>query len=446
MPDALLINPAWPGRVSRRGSRHNRAWPPLDLLNCAAILRGQGLSVGLLDLRARPRPWPEVAQAARGAGLVLLTSSPLDRWQCPNLELERFLALARGLEHSRLFVTGAHGTLLPQRVLEGSGAAGVILGEPEPAMTGLAAGLPPEQVPGLAWLQAGRLAHGPARQPLDLTGLPLPAFDLAPPRYYRYEALGGRLALLETSRGCRQACAFCLKAMYGPGLRAKQPAQVEEEARRVAALGAGSVYFMDLDFSARPDLALEVCQRLEAARLGLAWCCQARADGLSRELLAAMARAGCRLIHVGVESPSQEVLAEVGKGLELAQVERVARQARGLGLALACFFLFGLPGETRAQRRGAAALGRRLGASFCSFHRVTPYPGTPWQARSAGPDVFQEPQAPPAPDAIDRDLGRAYLSFYLHPATWPRLAACVGARGMLEGLGLWRGLLWPGRK
>ncbi|MFH1035133.1 MAG: radical SAM protein [Pseudomonadota bacterium] len=445
MPDALLINPAWPGRVSRRGSRHNRAWPPLDLLNCAALLRRQGLSVDLLDLRARPRPWWRVAEAARSAGLVLLTSSPLDRWQCPNLELEHFLALARGLRHPGLFITGAHGTLLPRRVLEGSGAAGVLLGEPEPGLAGLARGLPLERVPGLAYLRDGHLTQGPPRQPQDLAGLPLPAFDLAPPEHYRYEALGGRLALLETSRGCRQACAFCLKTMYGPGLRSKTAAQVEEEARRVAALGARSVYFVDLDFSACPALALEVCQRLQAARLGLAWCCQARADGLSLELLRAMARAGCRLIHLGVESPSQEMLRDLGKNLDLGQVARVAGQARELGVALACFFLFGLPGETDAQRRGAAALGRRLGAAFCSFHRVTLYPGTPWQGRQAGPDVFQEPDPTRPPDQIDRHLRRAYLDFYLHPATLLRVARQVGARGLWEGLGLWGGFLRRGR-
>ncbi|MBI5524203.1 MAG: radical SAM protein [Desulfarculus sp.] len=444
MPDALLINPAWPGRVSLLGARHNRPWPPLDLLNCAALLRRQGLSVELMDLRARPRPWAEVQARARSAGLVILTSSPLDRWQCPNLELEHFLALARGIQHPRLFVSGAHGTLLPQRVLEGSGAAGLVLGEPEPAMAGLAMGLPLAQVPGLAFLEAGRLAFGPPRQAQDLASLPLPALDLAPPEHYYYEPLGGRLALLESSRGCLKACAFCLKAMYGPGLRHKSAAQVLEEARQATALGARSVYFMDLDFAARPGLALEICQGLGQAKLGLAWCCQARADNLGPELLTAMASSGCRLIHLGVESAAPELLGAVGKGQGLEQVARVAAQAREMGIALACFFLFGLPGETATQRRGAAALGVRLGASFCSFHRVTVYPGTPLHAAGAA-DVFASPGAAPPRGQVEADLRRAYLSFYLDPRTLLRLGRRVGAGGLWQGLGLLKGFLRPGR-
>lgn len=40
----LLFNPSWGGWVS--GGRYNRRWFPLDLLNVAAILPGDGHAVG----------------------------------------------------------------------------------------------------------------------------------------------------------------------------------------------------------------------------------------------------------------------------------------------------------------------------------------------------------------------------------------------------------------
>jgi hypothetical protein len=113
-------------------------------------------------------------------------------------------------------------------------------------------------------------------------------------------------------------------------------------------------------------------------------------------------------------------------------------------MALACFFLFGLPGETAAQRRGAAALGLSLGATFCSFHRVTLYPGTPWHLRQPGPDVFAPPPGGQPPDELARDLRRAYLSFYLHPRTMLRLGRQVGARGLPRGLRLFQNFLRRG--
>lgn len=301
-------------------------------------MRGKGLRAELLDFRARDYPWGLAVQRAREADLVVLTSSPLDRWQCPNLEREHFLGLARQLEHPRLFITGAHGTLLPQRVLEACSAQAVVLGEPEATVADLAECKPLQDIPGLAFLEGGQLRITSARAPLDLSSLPMPALDLAPPAYYSYELLGERLALLETTRGCRHSCSFCLKAMYGAGLRGKHPQQVEQEVRYALHLDARRVYFIDLDFAAKRELAQEVCERLAAAGLDLAWCCQCRADSLDPDLLRLMRRAGCRLIHLGVESSSGRLLKGVHKGLPQDQAQRVVRAAENMGIATACFF------------------------------------------------------------------------------------------------------------
>ncbi|MDY6852786.1 MAG: hypothetical protein SV487_12025, partial [Thermodesulfobacteriota bacterium] len=47
----LLVNPAWD--VSRPGTRrYHRAWPPLDLLVAASLLRSRGHEPILLDARS----------------------------------------------------------------------------------------------------------------------------------------------------------------------------------------------------------------------------------------------------------------------------------------------------------------------------------------------------------------------------------------------------------
>src|SRR5574337_260703 len=94
----LLVNPSWDGLVSRKGRRFNRAWPPLDLLNCAALLEQDGLSVSLIDTRAMPTPLSAIRDAAARHDLVFVTSTPIDRWQCPNLDLRPFLAVTALVE------------------------------------------------------------------------------------------------------------------------------------------------------------------------------------------------------------------------------------------------------------------------------------------------------------------------------------------------------------
>lgn len=433
MSEVLLINPAWGGAVSRRGGRHNRRWPPLDLLNCAALLRRQGLGVRLLDARARPTSLAAMRAAARRADLVLITSSPLDRWQCPNLELERFTALARGLAHPRLVVCGVHGTLRPGEVLAQTGAWALLRGEPEQAAASLAAGTDREQVSGAAWLADGQLRLGPEPQPLDLAGLPLPAFDLAPPRLYDYEVLGGDFALLETSRGCPFACRFCLKAMYGPGVRHKPIGQVLTEVAAVQGLGARHAYFMDLEFTAHRRRVLELCRALAAMKHGLQWCCQTRVDTVDQEVLAALKAAGCVLVHYGVESGSEAVLAYLHKKVTPAQARQTVALTRAAGLASACFFLFGFPGEGAADRRATLDLARSLPAEFCSFHLATPYPGTGLAADCPGLAPFAEfDEVHFRRQDLSGWVRRGYLGFYLHPrrlaGLWRR-----GPAGLLRG-------------
>ncbi len=434
MARVLFINPAWPGLVSRRGRRYNRAWPPLDLLNCAALVREQGFGVELADARARPLSPAYLRRLARRADWVVLSSSPLDRWQCPNLELEHFLDLARGLQHPRLVICGVHGTLAPEAVLRRSRAWALVLGEPEQTVAHLVTRGRRSRVPGLAWLEDGRLAGSGPRPLLDLDRLPLPAFELAPPSRYSYQALGSHLALMETSRGCPHHCSFCLKVMYGPGVRFKSPERVAREVRVLARLGARVVYVMDLDFSASRSHALAVCRAF--ADTGLRWCCQARADQVDRRLLQAMASSGCRLIHFGVETASGRALERSGKGLDTGSVVRAVALARELGMASACFFLFGLPGESRAERTRSVALARRLQAEYCSFHRVTAYPGTRLFQETGATDPFFSPPAPAPADGVEADLRRAYLGFYLQPARLLRLLARSRPGHWLAGLRL----------
>ncbi len=385
------------------------------------------MEVRLIDARAVPTGLEEMRAAARGARMVFITSSPLDRWQCPNLELDSFTRLARDLAHPRLVILGIHGTLLPEKLLAETGAWALVMGEPETAVPRLAAGQELSQVPGAAWLEDDALVMGPEPEALDLAALPLPAFDLAPPHLYGYEVLGGDFALIETSRGCPFACRFCLKDMYGPGMRYKELEQVYEEVAAVKELGARHAYFMDLEFTANRKRVLELCSGLAEMNHGLKWCCQTRVDTVDQEVLAALKAAGCVLVHYGVESGSPEVLGYLQKKVSPEQVETAVKLTRATGIMSACFFMFGFPGESEADRRATVALARRLPAELCSFHLATPYPGTGLAADCAGLEPFAEFDSMHFErDELARWVRRGYLSFYLNPR---RLASLLGRGG-----------------
>jgi radical SAM superfamily enzyme YgiQ (UPF0313 family) len=227
-----------------------------------------------------------------------------------------------------------------------------------------------------------------------------PPFDVATLRIPRYDLLAdgeyGRVTV-QTSRGCPWRCDFCASTVMLAQRYRKRP--VEHVVRDVIALrrfrpGA----FVELaDDNTFVDKAWgrELCDAL--APLGVKWF---TATDLSvaddPELLERMARAGCRQLLIGVESPDEHVLA----GIELrtdfkarrardaaAAVERI--QAHGITVD-ACFVL-GL------DTHGPEAFGRVL--DFVDEARpfevqitcLTAFPGTPLHERLAAERRILEP-------------------------------------------------------
>ncbi|HOI93489.1 MAG TPA: radical SAM protein [Syntrophobacter fumaroxidans] len=373
----LLINPSWGGRLERQ--RYNRAWPPLDLLYAASRLRDNGWDVHLCDARASGISPESAASRYGNADLVVVSSSPLDRWQCPNLDLDPLLAWTRVFQAERLIVYGVHPTLFPEAVLDVSGARAVLRGEPEDTLPALCSALAGddkrlESVPGVSYRAGGRTIHTPAAAPVDLSALPLPAYDLTVPRDYGYELLGANMAVLETARGCPHSCTFCLKAMYGHGMREKNTAQVAAEVALVGNLGYRFIYFIDLELCLKRHRTLELCGIMRRSRLP--WACQTRVDDVEPELLGEMAASGCRLIHFGIESGASGTHRRLRKSISVTQTENAVRWAKAAGIATAGFFLLGFPWETPKDWLATESLARRLNLTYASFHRVTPYPGT----------------------------------------------------------------------
>jgi radical SAM superfamily enzyme YgiQ (UPF0313 family) len=421
---ALLVNPSWDGLVSRKGRRFNRAWPPLDLLNCAAMLEQDGATVTLMDARAVPIGLDAIHGAAANHDLVFVTSSPIDRWQCPNLDLAPFLSVTAQVDPARLYVMGSHGTVAPEQLLTMTGARAVIRSEPELAVRALSRGNDPSEVAGVTYRRGDTTIHNPEGEALDLATLPMPAFHLLDLQHYRYEILGDRFVLLEATRGCHYRCHFCLLKMYGTGYRKKDPEQVVGEvAHLVGQTGAETGYFIDLEFTALRDYVWDLCERLARARLPFRWACQTRADYVDGPLLTLMKQAGCHLIHFGVESGSARVMATTNKRITLEQIEQGIAETKRAGIEQLCFFMFGFPGETADDMEATIAFAKRLNPTYASFHVASPYRGTKLFEMSGSSELFPEVFSKEHDPAILQGIAnRAFREFYLRPAVvWSRI-------------------------
>lgn len=420
----LLVNPFQQHLVNKKGKIYNRLWPPLALANCAALLRKNGHEVQLLDANAFRLEQSKVAERAGGFDKIFVSSTSLDRWQCPNIDLDPFMDTFNSLQEvsDELFIIGTHGTVKPRELLEWTNADGIIRGEPEMTVLDICSNKNLSDVPGVTFKKDGEILSTEDREPFDLNSLPLPAFDLLPMEKYRYELLGNNFALFEGSRGCWAKCIFCLKAMYGPKMRRKSPEKLIAEVEYgITKFGVRSAYFMDLELTVFPELVNGLCDYLISRKYDFIWTCQTRLDRVNESLLRKMKQAGCRLIHFGVETGSERVMEMLGKGITLEEIRKGINLVHSVGIQTACFFMFGFPTETVSDIQKTIDFAKELNPTYASFHIAAPYPGTAFYEKVKntcnGDDFFAESYSGEIDLETLKKLSRkAYMQFYLRPS------------------------------
>jgi radical SAM superfamily enzyme YgiQ (UPF0313 family) len=417
----VLTRPAWAPLTRPSENTYNRTWPPLSSLYIATGLRARGMDASVVDLQALRRP-PSRALAGVGPqDLVFLSTADVDRWQCPNVEMEPIDLMASAIRATgaTFFLTGTHGAVAPEKLLRRTGAHGVVHGEPEEAAVALGTGAPPESIPGLLLRDGadGVRDTGPAPS-VDLRRLPAPDYSLVDLDLYGYEILGRRFALFEGSRGCPFPCAFCSRVLQGRVMRRKDPAQlVAEVERAVRRDGVESAYLIDLEFHLGGATSRGFCDAMAAMKLPLRWCCELRPREVKDDFLDALAAGGCRLVHCGIESGSPgrlEALDKVGRLEEMVDgVQRILAR----GMEVLCFFILGFPGESEAEIEQTVRVALDLSPTYASFHLFTPYPGTEYAMPVGDGSHFVPPSHPDALpfDRLSRLRRGAYLRFYLRP-------------------------------
>lgn len=423
----LLVNPCQVDLVQKRGRIYNRIWTPLDLAYTAAVLEREGIEARILDANAEKLGPAQVAARAPGFDKVFVTSTSLDRWQCPQLDLNPFFKTVHAVQQTapEVYVLGSHGTVKPAEILAETNARAVVRGEPETTVLELCSGLPLEQVKGITYKGPFGPAHNPDQKPVQMDSLPLPAFHMLPMERYYYETLGDRFTLFEMSRGCASKCTFCLLKTYGVGVRKKSVDRLAAEVEfGIKKYGIRNAYFIDLEFTVLRKQVVEFCQFLIRQNYDFTWTCQTRLDLVDDELLGLMKRAGCRLIHTGVEAGSEEILKLVNKGITMASIETGMQKIHNAGIETACFFIMGLPESDEGEMDRILRLAKKLNPTYALFHYAAPYPGTKLYEQVKNDPNLRFSDGSLFPEAIEgrfqlhelRAMTRkAYLQYYLRP-------------------------------
>jgi radical SAM superfamily enzyme YgiQ (UPF0313 family) len=236
---------------------------------------------------------------------------------------------------------------------------------------------------GVWYKERGRVVKNEP-QPLidDLDSLPFPAWELLP--YHKYDGgetnrKGMPFLTILTSRGCPYGCYYCpYPVAQGRKWRARSSENVVEELEYlIKGLGAKTILFRDPEFTLDRKRTMEICEKIMERGLRFAWRCETRIDHLDEELIVLMGKAGCFGINLGIESVNEEVLMNLERRpFPLEKAIEIVNACKINDIEAYCFFIIGLPGDTKESINKMVDFAIKLKPPFVQFTVATPYPGT----------------------------------------------------------------------
>jgi len=377
----LFLNPpSYEGFDGGAGSRYQARreirsfWYPTWLAQPAAMVPGSRL----IDAPARGLALKDLLPLAGEYELAVLhTSTPSFR---SDVRVAEAFRLAN--PELRIGFVGAHVAVSPEDSLRASRAIDFVAREEfDYTIQEVAGGRPLASVDGLSYRHGDRIVHNPPRATIeDMDALPFVMEvyrrDLVIEDYFIGYLLHPYVSLY-TGRGCRSKCSFCLwpQTIGGHRYRTRSPQRVADE----IALGKGffpqvKEFFFDDDTFTDDLPRAEAIARL-LSRLGVTWSCNAKPN-VPFESLKVLKDNGLRLMLVGYETGSQQILNNIRKGTRIDIARRFTEDCHRLGITIHGTFIMGLPGETPETIQSTIRFAREINPHTIQVSLAAPYPGT----------------------------------------------------------------------
>lgn len=437
IPRVLLMNPIEEGQdyvvdvdpvISRHtgGKTKIGVFFPLGMTYIAAVLRKNNILVEILDPVPEGYSFEAALAYARTFDVVIISHAASNAQGT-----YRFFS---HLPDKTRVLMGTHATALADQIL-GKGYCDIIIcGEPEYTILEVVQNLNSlDGVKGISYRNGDEVIKNPDRPRIqNLDELPLPARDLVDNAKYHLVTFPGRpTALVLTSRGCPFNCTYCATHLFYKRRRTVRSAEsvVSEIEHIVNTYGITNMFFADDTFNIDESRVVALCKLLQERKLHIQWLCLCRVDTMTKPMIEAMARAGCKEILYGIESASSEVLEKTKKNITLQQMTDAVSLTLKAGIRVSAFFMFGNPGDSLESIRATSALARKLNPTFASFNIATPDPGTELYESlksQLSDETFENfdrlntdfSLCDVSPKQLRQELIRAYMLFYCRPAFW----------------------------
>jgi hopanoid biosynthesis associated radical SAM protein HpnJ len=381
MMKTLFLNPpSYEGFDGGAGSRYQARrevrsfWYPTWLAQPAALVPGSKL----IDATARGLSLNDILPLANDYELAILHTST------PSFESDAKVAEALKAENPKLTIgfIGAHVAVQSELSLKHSHAIDFVArNEFDFTIQEIAEGRPFAEIDGISYRVNGKVVHNRERAMIEnMDQLPwvidVYKRDLVIEDYFNGYLRHPYLSLY-TGRGCKSRCTFCLwpQTIGGHRYRTRSPENVIAEIARAKEYfpKVKEFFFDDDTFTDNLPRAEEIARGL--GKLGVTWACNAKAN-VPYESLKVMKENGLRVLLVGFETGSQQIMLNIKKGMHVDMARRFMADCHKLGVVVHGTFIMGLPGETHETIEETIRFAKEINPLTIQVSLAAAYPGT----------------------------------------------------------------------
>jgi len=252
----------------------------------------------------------------------------------------------------------------------------VVRGEGEMTFKELILNGPSTLINGLSFRDDnGIVHHNPDREKIiDLDSLPFPDRNLRPdnPIFKKNE-------VIVTSRGCNGACTFCANNVVHGRWRGRSPTNVVEKLKMLRDKNpALTIHIWDASFMQDGERVANIIDLIRKNNINFKYFCEMRVDHINKhpDLIKGLAEIGMEWIAIGIESPNQERLKKLKKGITTSSIERAIKILKNNNIKIVGYMMIGDPDETIKQMKEYPVYATNIGVDKIMLAIQTPHPGS----------------------------------------------------------------------
>jgi anaerobic magnesium-protoporphyrin IX monomethyl ester cyclase len=352
----------------------NRLFPPTGLEYIATSAKGFAEKITLLDLRYEKElsTTEKLLSFIRKEIDIICVSIGWDR------EFEDICSLLNLMPDDITLVVGGYKATEQVEELFNicPGIDIIVRGEGEETIREILADMPRQDILGISYRKDGNIYHNDMR--------PLPAIDIVsyPDRglrkaEYRLSLYGRNIIDLKfdtvlSARGCPFNCKFCTFSLNPLGQkRPYAERSISSVVEEIELMDADIILFSDDNFATNHKRALSICDEIIKRKIKKRFLAQVRIEIASHPvLLAKMVKAGFKMLSLGIESPHDHILTQLGKGFNSADIRKSFRVLRRYPIFYHGYFIYGNIGETKQEMLYISQFAKELGVDTIACNKL----------------------------------------------------------------------------